>query len=193
LFAVGEVHKYAKKAGDIVHWIRRQTTRSEPERNTWDINVIVADVVALRRRHMDKGNVQLRVDVNQQACFCQVDRIAIEQVISNLLRNATDALLEKEGERILSIRTELLPESRQGDGRMRLTVSDNGPGLNGRTLDMLCATFYSTKSEGMGLGLGICRAIIESHGGTMTASEVSGGGAAFEFTLSLAEVFPIKE
>jgi two-component system sensor histidine kinase DctS len=71
---------------------------------------------------------------------------------------------------------------------MKLTVTDNGPGLQGRTLDMLCATFYSTKSEGMGLGLGICRAIIESHGGSMAVSEVTGGGACFEFALPLAEV-----
>lgn len=193
LLAVDEVHKYAKKAGDIVHWIRRQTTRSEPERTGGDINTIVTDVVALRRRHLDKGRVQLRLDLSSDACICQVDRIAIEQVVSNLLRNASDALLEKADDRVLTVHTQKAPDSQPGKGFMRLTVSDNGPGLQGRTLDTLCATFYSTKREGMGLGLGICRAIIESHGGVMSARETAGGGATFEFTLPLLPISHSKE
>ena len=186
LFAVDEVHKYAKKAGDIVHWIRRQTTRSEPERKDWEVNTIVADVIALRRRSLDKVQVQLRLDLTTDVCMCQVDRIAIEQVISNLLRNATDALAEHPGPRSIAVSTKVLPASREGLHQLALAISDNGPGLQGRTLDTLCATFYSTKQEGMGLGLGICRSIVESHGGAMTASEAPGGGAVFSFTLPLS-------
>jgi two-component system sensor histidine kinase DctS len=193
LFAVDEVHKYAKKAGDIVHWIRRQTTRSEPERRQWDVNAIVTDVVTLRQRHLNKGHVQLLLELEPEACICQVDRIAIEQVISNLLRNAADALMERNGNRRLAVRTQLLSDSFEGKQRIALSVSDNGPGLKGRTLDTLCATFYSTKSEGMGLGLGICRAIIESHGGAMSASEAPGGGAMFAFTLPLSDTSPLAD
>ncbi len=150
-------------------------------------------MVALRRRHLDKGRVQLRLDLSSDACICQVDRIAIEQVVSNLLRNASDALLEKADDRVLTVHTQKAPDSQPGKGFMRLTVSDNGPGLQGRTLDTLCATFYSTKREGMGLGLGICRAIIESHGGVMSARETAGGGATFEFTLPLLPISHSKE
>lgn len=190
LFAVDEVHKYSKKAGDIVHWIRRQTTRSEPERKAWDINVIVSDVVALRRRQLTKDHVQLLLELDPDACICQVDRIAIEQVISNLLRNAADALMEKGGNRILSVQTKRHTDANGANAFVQLTVNDNGPGLQGRTLDMLCATFYSTKSAGMGLGLGICRAIVESHTGTMYVSEATGGGATFGVTLSLVDSSP---
>lgn len=66
-----------------------------------------------------------------------------------------------------------------------MVVQDNGPGLQGRTIDTLCTTFYSTKRDGMGLGLGICRTIIESHGGILVAQDVPDGGAQFSFSLPL--------
>jgi signal transduction histidine kinase len=72
-------------------------------------------------------------------------------------------------------------------------VRDNGPGLQGRTIDMLCTTFYSTKRDGMGLGLGICRTIVESHGGSLVAEEAPGGGAQFRFTLPLVDAPNIRE
>ena len=112
----------------------------------------------------------------------------IEQVVINLVRNAADALSDavqgqtgegQTGERHITVAT-----LRSSDPRfVRIDVRDNGPGLQGRRVEALCAAFYSTKADGMGMGLAICRSILEAHHGALDASEAVGGGACFSLTL----------
>jgi C4-dicarboxylate-specific signal transduction histidine kinase len=116
-----------------------------------------------------------------------VDRISIEQVIGNLVRNAVDAMQTQESARTLWIETRLAPNAVPGAMALEVSVRDSGPGLQGRTIDTLCSTFYSTKANGMGLGLGICRAIVESHGGKLHAQDAAGGGAEMRFTLPVPQ------
>ncbi len=181
--AVDEVSRHARKAGDIVNWIRRQTSRSEPVRKPYDLNAIVSDVLGLRIRQIRRVGAKLVLELDSRLPVVMADRIGIEQVVTNLVRNAADAVASTKGERVIRVAT----ECQQLDGRDQQTIevciSDNGPGLQGRSIDTLCTTFYSTKSDGMGLGLGICRSIVESHGGTLVAEEAAGGGAQFRFTL----------
>ena len=183
LFAMNEIVRHAGKAGEIVNWIRRQASRSELVRKHYDINAIVTDVLQLRKQHIMRAGAKLISDLSPDGAEVIADRIGIEQVISNLVRNAVDAVNGQPRGGVIGISTKLLNGSNGGRREIEVTVRDNGPGLQGRTLDMLCTTFYSTKSDGMGLGLGICRTIIESHQGSLLAEEAQGGGAQFRFSL----------
>jgi two-component system sensor histidine kinase DctS len=185
LVAMNEIVRHAGKAGEIVNWIRRQASRSEPMRKHCDLNAVISDVLQLRKKHLQRANAKLASDLSTQTADVVADRIGIEQVISNLVRNAADAVNGQPGGGIIGIATEVRHEPALGSQCIQVTVRDNGPGLQGRTIDMLCTTFYSTKSDGMGLGLGICRTIVESHGGSLVAEEAPGGGAQFRFSLPL--------
>jgi two-component system sensor histidine kinase DctS len=183
LVAMSEIVRHAGKAGEIVNWIRRQASRAEPVRKHCDLNVVVADVLQLRGRHIQRANAKLVTDLSHHGVGVIADRIGIEQVISNLVRNAADAVTGQERGGLIRIATQILEAEGGVKKSIQVTVCDNGSGLQGRTIDALCTTFYSTKSDGMGLGLGICRTIIESHSGSLIAEEAPGGGAQFRFIL----------
>jgi two-component system sensor histidine kinase DctS len=116
-----------------------------------------------------------------------------EQVLTNLLRNADAAMAGQQGRAEIILRTQLRPAHDDEPAAVRVTVCDNGPGLSGRSLDELCATFYSTKHDGMGLGLGICRAIVEQHGGRLDATDQPQRGACFSFELPATRNVPMVE
>ncbi|MEI8155870.1 MAG: ATP-binding protein [Burkholderiales bacterium] len=186
LVAINEIVRHAGKAGEIVNWIRRQASRSEPVRKYCDLNAVITDVLQLRKKHLQRANAKLVSKLSARVTGVVADRIGIEQVVSNLVRNAADAVNGQPGGGIIGIATEVLEDLTLGSQSIQVTVRDNGPGMQGRTIDVLCTTFYSTKSDGMGLGLGICRTIVESHGGRLVAEEAPGGGAQFRFSLPLA-------
>jgi len=109
-----------------------------------------------------------------------VDRIQIQQVLLNLIRNAVEAMAE-------SPRRELTISTAPADGQMtRITVADTGPGLDKAVADRLFQPFVSTKAHGMGVGLSICRTIVEAHGGQIWTEPVAGGGVAFNLTVARA-------
>jgi two-component system sensor histidine kinase DctS len=179
LRALQRLGQQAAHAGAIVQRIREFLTRREPRLETCDVNAVVRDAVELLRRELDRHEVELELRLDQRLEPIVADRVLLEQVAINLVRNAGDALADRQGKRRIEVAT-----SRSADSRfVRLDVCDNGPGLQGRTIEALCAPFYSTKSEGMGMGLAICRSIIEAHHGVFDASEARGGGACFSLTL----------
>ena len=110
-------------------------------------------------------------------------------MISNLVKNAVDALESQDGERAIWMDTTFNATVHGDGGSIEVVVRDNGPGLQGKTIDLLCTTFYSTRATGMGLGLGICRAIVESHGGRLSARDVPDGGAEFSFTIPVSTIY----
>jgi two-component system sensor histidine kinase DctS len=186
LSAVDAVDRNAKKAGDIVNWIRQQTSPSKPLRAACDLNQMVTESLEQRQRQILRARVDVHLQLAADLPLVPMDRVGVEQVIANLVRNAVDALAQQDGARSIRVMTRLnLADSASG-ATLEVLVRDNGPGLQGRTMDMLCATFYSTKEKGLGLGLGICRAIAESHGGTLRAQDATGGGAEFSFSLPLS-------
>jgi two-component system sensor histidine kinase DctS len=150
------------------------------------INALVAESLEQRKRQIKSNNVQVNLNLATDLPQVTVDRIGIEQVIANLVKNAIDAMESQYNERSIWINSTFEAPFNGNVGCIELTVRDNGPGLQGRTIDTLSSTFYSTKATGMGLGLGICCAIIESHGGKVSARDAPDGGAEFSFTIPIS-------
>jgi two-component system sensor histidine kinase DctS len=187
LNAVGAVHRNAKKAGDIVNWIRRQSSRSESIRVACSLNSLVSESLNQRKRQIERARVKVHLNPAPDLSLVTVDRIGVEQVIANLVRNAADALEAQDGLRSIWIETRPGRDAALGNSSVEVIVRDNGPGLQGRSIDTMCSTFYSTKANGMGLGLGICRAIVESHGGKLSAQDAPQGGAEFSFHIPASQ------
>jgi C4-dicarboxylate-specific signal transduction histidine kinase len=182
LAAIAAVERNAVRAGDIVNWIRRQSSRAETQRSFHDVNTLVRSALEQRERQLSRSQIALSFEATQALPPVQVDPIGIEQVVANLVRNAADALAEQPGVRTIHVETRL-QGGVHGVAGVEVLVRDNGPGLQGRTIDALCSTFYTTKKEGLGLGLGICRAIAESHSGKLAVCENPEGGAEFSVFL----------
>lgn len=193
LRALQRLGEQAAHAGRIVQRIRQFLTRREPQLETCSLNEVVEGGVDLLRRELARQQVQITLLLEPSLPPVVADAVLIEQVVINLVRNASDALAEQptsaahanagEGarERLIEVRT-----LRTSDERfVRIDVHDNGPGLQGRRIEALCAPFYSTKIEGMGMGLAICRSILEAHQGVVDAVEAPGGGAWFSLTLPI--------
>ena len=188
LGALQRLGQQAAHAGRIVARIREFLTRREPRHEPCDLHEVVTAAIELLRRDCQRRDVTLLLSLAPGVPAVLADAVLIEQVVINLVRNATDALAaeapqarptENAGRRIAV-------SSRVVGDFVRIDVQDNGPGLAGRRVEQLCAPFYSTKADGMGMGLAICRSIIEAHQGVLDASEAPGGGALFSFSLPLS-------
>ena len=192
LTALQRLGEQAAQAGRIVQRIRDFLTRREPEREVCEIHQLVVRAITLFRRELNQHNVTIKLNNDNRAISVIADAVLIEQVIINLLRNATDALTaqpEPSNDATTSRRIEVTINA-PGARFLRVDVTDNGPGLAGRPIRDLCAAFYSTKADGMGMGLAICRSIIEAHEGVLDACEAPSGfaaqGAQFSFSLPLS-------
>lgn len=197
--ALQRLGEQAAQAGRIVQRIREFLTRREPAREAFEIHQIVVNAIALFRRELNRHSVTIKLNNSNPVVSVTADPVLIEQVIINLLRNATDALATSESTsadpataRSIEV-TINAPDARF----LRIDVTDNGPGLAGRTIRDLCAPFYSTKADGMGMGLGlaICRSIIEAHEGAFDAREapLSFAPHGAQFSLSLPLQMAAKE
>jgi two-component system sensor histidine kinase DctS len=184
LGALRRLGEQAAHAGRIVQRIREFLTRREPQLEACAPGAIVEGAVALLRRELERRRIVLRLALDARLPAIVADAVLVEQVVINLVRNASDALAERSGDAAPAERRIDVRGSVSADARfVRLDVSDNGPGLQGRRIETLCAPFYSTKTEGMGMGLAICRSIVEAHHGVLDASEAPGGGACFSISL----------
>jgi two-component system sensor histidine kinase DctS len=186
LHALAQQGEQAAEAGRIVRRIREFLTRRAPQREACDLGAVAKRAAALLQRDLQTADVQLQWALAAGLPPVFADPILLEQVLINLLRNAADAIASvaavqrPEGVAAGSIRVTAQPS---GERFVRLDVEDSGPGLQGRTVEALSAPFYSTKSDGMGMGLAICRSVIEVHHGGMDAGSSVLGGARFSFTL----------
>jgi two-component system sensor histidine kinase DctS len=192
LGAVRRLGEQAAEAGRIVQRIRGFLTRRAPQREACDAAAIVQRALGLLRRDLQRQHIAVEVAVEAGLPLVDVDPVLIEQVLINLLRNAADELLAA-AVAAPCIRLGAVAErdSTGAVGGVRISVDDNGRGLRGRRIDELSAPFYSTKADGMGMGLAICRSVIEAHRGALVAqdSPLPGfeGGARLAFGLVLAE------
>jgi len=175
LHALAQQGEQAGEAGRIVRRIREFLTRRAPQREACDLQAVAERAAALVQRDLRAAGVQLQWQAGAALPLVFADPILLEQVLINLLRNAIDAMAGS-GSILLWLQA-------SGERFVRMDVEDSGPGLGGRSIDALCTPFYSTKSDGMGMGLAICRSIIEVHHGGMDAGASSLGGARFSFTL----------
>lgn len=169
----------AAHAGRIVKRIRDFLTRREPQREPSELRPVVDAALALLRRDIARHQVQVETDVGPELPRVMADPVLLEQVVVNIVRNACDALAECKPPRRIAIHARLA----DGGESVALSVRDNGPGLGAATAEQLFSPFHSTKAEGMGMGLAICRSVIELHYGRLDAANAPGGGAVFTFTL----------
>ncbi|HJV60324.1 MAG TPA: PAS domain S-box protein [Albitalea sp.] len=181
LRALQRLGEQAAHAGAIVQRIREFLTRRAPRLEHCDMNAVARGAVNLLRRELHRHHVDVHLRLDEHLPSLVADHVLMEQVIVNLVRNASDALGAQPGARHIELRTSLSADQRF----VRVDVRDNGPGLEGQRIETLCAPFYSTKAEGMGMGLAICRSIIEAHHGVFAAETAHGGGALFSLTLPL--------
>ena len=150
-----------------------------------DINAAIREVIELTRSEAMKNGVSVQTDLVEGLPPVRGDRVELQQVILNLILNALEAMSEMTGgSRELLIMTR---RTEAGDDVL-VTVRDSGPGLAPATLEHLFTAFHTTKPNGMGLGLSICRSIIESHGGRLSVSANTPHGAVFQFTLPAPEI-----
>src|ERR1700681_823949 len=169
----------ANRASDVIVRLRALFTGKELTTESLDLNEATREVIALSMSELQRHRVMLRPELADELPPVIGDRVQLQQVILNLLRNASDAMVGvDDGPRQLLIRT----ERDEGD-RVRLTVQDVGVGLEPHVVDKLFQAFYTTKSSGMGIGLSVSRSIIEKHGGRLWGEPNDGPGATFAFSI----------
>ncbi len=174
-----EVCEQAERAGEILRHVRDFVRKSELQMKPLDINQIVRTVVKFTEHEARHQGAIVRLDLDSGLPQVQADAIMIEQVICNLVRNAVEAMTEaKSSWRQVTILTRLI-----GSGDVEIEVGDTGPGIDGAVIDQVFDQFFTTKPEGVGMGLSISRSIVESHGGRIRAESGRKGGATFRFTL----------
>lgn len=172
----------AQRAAAIIQRIRSFVRRREAKRELADPNDIIRDTLALFEGLAARRGVPLRVQLGDDVPKVLADRVEIEQVLLNLLQNAVDAMLDAG----IAGKGVTIRSSRMG-AAAKIAVRDNGPGLTPEVEAHLFETFFTTKPQGLGLGLSICRTIIESHGGRLWAANNDDGGLTMRFTLPEAQ------
>jgi signal transduction histidine kinase len=190
LVALEKTAKQAQRAGQIIQRIRSFVKRSEPNRTLSEVSTMVAEAVELAEIELRRFNVRLNHYVAARIPQVMVDPILIEQVLVNLLRNAAesiDSALRQTSDRIVELR--VLPKRIDDKPVVEFSVQDTGKGLAPEVMARLYEAFYSTKADGMGIGLSLCRSIVESHLGRMTAENIYNGddvvGCRFSFWVPL--------
>ncbi|MCB1751490.1 MAG: PhnD/SsuA/transferrin family substrate-binding protein [Gammaproteobacteria bacterium] len=170
----------AERAGEIIRHLRKFVSKEQPESTPVDINELIVEVLTLIRPEASRAGVRIITDLGPDIGAVAAQRIQIDQVIVNLLRNAIDAIAEADSpRREIHILTRM-----DGDAkRVVTTVADSGPGLDDETRKQLFTPFVTTKPKGMGLGLSISLGIIEAHNGNLFLDTAPGAGAVFRFTL----------
>jgi PAS domain S-box-containing protein len=173
----------ADRAGDIIDRIRDHIKKAPPRKGRFDLNKAIDEVIALAGSAITTNGVSVRTRLAEALLPVQGDRVQLQQVVLNLILNAVEAMSTVEaGPRELLIST----EQTQTDGVL-VSVRDSGPGIDPDHLDRVFEAFYTTKSSGVGMGLSICRSIIDAHGGRLWADANASRGAVFRFTLPGAD------
>jgi signal transduction histidine kinase len=167
----------ATRAADIIARIRRLFKKGTPQREPVDLNEVIREMVSLLRNETERYSISLQSDLAPDLPEVMADRLQLQQVMMNLMLNGVEAMKDMSG-------GELVIKSRQtDDGHLQVSVSDTGVGMASAHQEQIFDAFFTTKSEGTGMGLTISRSIIESHDGRLWAMANSGRGTTFHFTL----------
>jgi C4-dicarboxylate-specific signal transduction histidine kinase len=176
---LGLIARDGKRAGDVVARIRALVKRAPSQPESVDLNETILDVITLTSGELRANSVTLLTRLEDGLPPVIADRVQLQQVILNLIVNATEAMADvRDRPRVLTV------SSGDSDSNTVLVaVRDSGPGFDPENIDSLFNSFYTTKPDGMGMGLSISRSIVEAHGGRLSASPIQPRGAAFRFTL----------
>jgi PAS domain S-box-containing protein len=167
------------RAGEVIDRIRELVRKTPPRKDRLEINGAIREVIELIRGEAVKNRVSVQMQLAEGLPLIEADRVQLQQAILNLIINAIQAMsVTSDGLRELLIRT-----GKADAGGVLVTVHDSGPGLEPGTLEHFFEPFHTTKPDGLGLGLSICRSIIEAHGGRLWASANAHRGANFQFTV----------
>ena len=170
----------SRRAGQIVRRTREMFANRSVSRAPTDLNGVIRNVVDLVRTRLRDASVQLELELDDSLPEIEADKVQVQQVVMNLVLNAVDAMLEAQTRpRILSM------QSRASDSGVLVHVRDTGSGLSAPAAEQVFEPFYTTKTDGIGIGLAISRSIVEAHGGSIWASAEAGRGATFSFTLPI--------
>jgi PAS domain S-box-containing protein len=181
--AVSRIIENGRRADNVIRRIRDIIKKAPPRMDRFDLNEAVLDVIPLTRSELLRHGVSLQTELATGLPPVEGDRTELQQVMLNLIMNAIEAMsgADKEAPRSLRISTE-----KNASGDALVTVTDSGPGLEPQAADRLFQAFYTTKTSGMGMGLAICRSIIEGRGGRLWVTANEPQGATFHFTYPLA-------
>jgi PAS domain S-box-containing protein len=178
--ALSLIIKEGYRAGEVVERVRALIKKVPPRKDAVAIDDAILEVIALTRAEAANNSVSVRTQFAEDLPCVQGDRVQLQQVMLNLIVNAIQAMSGiGEGSCELQISIDAVPS----EGSVRVGVRDTGPGLSPESFSRLFEPFYTTKPEGMGMGLSICRSIIEAHGGLLWATRCEPRGALFQFTI----------
>jgi C4-dicarboxylate-specific signal transduction histidine kinase len=167
------------RAADVISAIRGMVRRGEPASQALDMGALVREVLGLLRTEIESNGVTLARDIAEDLPEVRGDRVQLQQVVLNLVMNAIEAMAgQPAGERRLRVDV-----TRSGIDHIAVGVSDTGPGIPPEVAARVFEPFYTTKNHGMGMGLSICRTIVEAHGGKLTLQPDSPHGTTFIVTL----------
>ena len=190
-FALEKTAHQAQRAGQIIQRIRSFVKRSEPNRTLSQVETMVDEALELANIEMRRRNVRLNHFVAKRLPPVMADAILIEQVLINLIKNAGESIDQAQRpatQRYVELR--VVPKETEGQAGVEFSVQDSGKGLPPEVQERLFEAFFSTKNEGMGIGLNLCRSIVESHQGRMSAENLYNGsevvGCRFSFWIPLA-------
>jgi signal transduction histidine kinase len=142
------------------------------------VNELIHEALSLTHGDLKKHGILIQADASTQLSQVRGNRVQLQQVLVNLIMNAVDAMTAKDGPRILTVKS----EAHEGDGMM-LSVADTGTGISSQDVDHIFNPLFTTKPDGMGMGLSICREIIETHEGRLWCEPNGARGSVFRFTL----------
>ena len=184
---LSDIVKDDRRASDVIERLRDLLRKGELEMAPIDLSSTIRDVADLLHGEAIVKHVLVALDLDSDPVIVLGDRVQLQQVLLNLLHNAMEAMAEgRQPVTMVSVRCRSTVPS-NGSGQAQITVTDTGPGLPAGAEETVFEPFYTTKKDGMGMGLSIVRSILESHGGSIAAANHERGGAVFEFMLPLAD------
>jgi PAS domain S-box-containing protein len=172
-----QIVRDGRHAAEVIQGLRSMFKSEELAHVSIDLNQLIHEVLALVEGVLQSHRVVVRTELDGMLGPVAGNRVQLQQVLFNLVTNAIEAM-QSTADRTMLIKSEL-----ESAGEVRVTVEDSGSGIDPKDIDKIFSTFFTTKLEGMGMGLSICRSIIESHGGRLWASPGHSRGAVFQFTL----------
>jgi signal transduction histidine kinase len=173
------------RAGEVITSIRAIFKRDTHNRVPLDLNELIREALTLAGRDLQQHGIAVRIKASKQLPHIVADRIQLQQVLLNLVNNATESRASSDGPRVLCVKSEV-----DGDSGVKVSVSDTGAGVASQDIDRIFNPLFSTKPDGMGMGLSICRSIVEAHNGRLWVAANGPRGAVFQFTLGSPAASP---